>query len=119
MVPVQLGNGQTRLGPTQILSSRVAPVHGAQTTIHAPGVKWYSRTLGSRVYVPSTPRLPYLVLTMAPGPKGPAVPYVNQYLGVDNTTGIATAVDNQLQAEFVAPPLAFVCNHVLRFLASN
>ncbi|KAH9965574.1 hypothetical protein BJV74DRAFT_869963 [Russula compacta] len=40
-------------------------------------------------------------------PGGPAGPYVDQYLGVDNTTGIPAAVSNRLQAEFAAPPLAF------------
>ncbi|KAH9965575.1 hypothetical protein BJV74DRAFT_296104 [Russula compacta] len=35
-------------------------------------------------------------------PAGPAIPYANQYLGVNNTTGIAANVDDQIQTHFIA-----------------
>lgn len=45
--------------------------------------------------------------------KGPTIPYVNQSLGVNNIADIVANVNDQIQAQSVAPQ-TFVCNHVLR-----
>ncbi|KAH9970924.1 hypothetical protein BJV74DRAFT_866291 [Russula compacta] len=37
-------------------------------------------------------------------PGGQAAPYANQYIGTDETTGIAATMTDQIQPEFVGPP---------------